>query len=110
MSASSREDIEKEAGFTRDDPRTVHLTEEQEDLREAAEPPFTATDIAANGEDANANGNDLEKVATTASSKPSVNNIKLVPNGGLTAWLQVLASFFLFFNSWVCVLHSLLGT
>lgn len=23
-----------------------------------------------------------------------------VPNGGLTAWLQVLGSFFLFFNSW----------
>lgn len=23
------------------------------------------------------------------------------PNGGLTAWLQVLGSFFLFFNSWV---------
>jgi len=23
-----------------------------------------------------------------------------IPNGGLTAWLQVLGSFFLFFNSW----------
>lgn len=24
------------------------------------------------------------------------------PNGGLTAWLQVLGGFFLFFNTWVC--------
>jgi hypothetical protein len=23
-----------------------------------------------------------------------------IPNGGLTAWLQVLGAFFLFFNSW----------
>jgi len=96
MSASSNEDIEKDAGFARDG-GAPHLTEEQEDLREASEPPFT-TEPAPHGE---ANGNNLEKIATTASSKPSVNNIKLVPNGGLTAWLQVLASFFLFFNSWV---------
>ncbi|KAF2767565.1 MFS general substrate transporter, partial [Teratosphaeria nubilosa] len=33
-------------------------------------------------------------------SKPSINNIKSVPNGGLTAWLQVLGSFFLFWNTW----------
>lgn len=25
------------------------------------------------------------------------------PNGGLTAWLQVLGGFFLFFNTWVCL-------
>lgn len=43
------------------------------------------------------NGAELE---TVASSKPSVNNIRSVPNGGLTAWLQVLGSFFLFFNTW----------
>lgn len=24
------------------------------------------------------------------------------PNGGTTAWLQVLGGFFLFFNTWVC--------
>ncbi|EME77224.1 uncharacterized protein MYCFIDRAFT_191418 [Pseudocercospora fijiensis CIRAD86] len=29
-----------------------------------------------------------------------LNNIKSVPNGGLWAWLQVLGSFFLFFNTW----------
>jgi len=30
-----------------------------------------------------------------------------IPNGGLTAWLQVLGSFVLFLNSWYCchVLH-----
>ncbi|KAF2718850.1 MFS general substrate transporter [Polychaeton citri CBS 116435] len=33
-------------------------------------------------------------------AKPSVSNINSVPDGGLTAWLQVLGSFFLFFNSW----------
>lgn len=40
------------------------------------------------------------ELETIASSKPSVNNIRSVPNGGLTAWLQVLGSFFLFFNTW----------
>ena len=34
------------------------------------------------------------------SSRPSVNNIKSVPNGGTRAWLQVLSSFFVFFNTW----------
>ena len=28
---------------------------------------------------------------------PSVTDL---PNGGLTAWLQVVGAFFLFFNSW----------
>jgi hypothetical protein len=26
------------------------------------------------------------------------------PNGGTTAWLQVLGGFFLFFNTWVCTI------
>lgn len=30
----------------------------------------------------------------------SVNDASAIPNGGLQAWLQVLGSFFLFFNSW----------
>ncbi|KAK5012603.1 hypothetical protein LTR60_004295, partial [Cryomyces antarcticus] len=34
------------------------------------------------------------------SKNPSVNNVNAIPNGGLTAWLQVAGSFFLFFNSW----------
>ena len=32
--------------------------------------------------------------------KASVNNMSAIPNGGLVAWLQVLGSFTLFFNSW----------
>lgn len=33
-------------------------------------------------------------------SRPSINNAAAIPNGGLTAWLQVLGAFFLFFNTW----------
>jgi len=36
----------------------------------------------------------------TVSKTHSVNNINSIPNGGLRAWLQVVGSFFLFFNSW----------
>ncbi|KAF2203387.1 MFS general substrate transporter [Delitschia confertaspora ATCC 74209] len=41
--------------------------------------------------------NGLEPVISVP---PSVNNTSSIPNGGLKAWLQVLGSFFLFFNSW----------
>lgn len=34
------------------------------------------------------------------SRHPSVRDVSSIPNGGLTAWLQVLGSFFLLFNSW----------
>lgn len=83
-SSLSDVDIEKEAG--------PHLTEQEEDLIEASQPPFTEEAL-----EPATDGGALEKVV---SSKPSVNNIKSVPNGGLWAWLQVLGSFFLFFNSW----------
>jgi len=79
-----------------------HLTQQQEDLLEAAEPPFTVHDR----EDVEENAGGLHQVRTgtslrqVPSSKPSVNNIRSVPNGGTVAWLQVVASFFLFFNSW----------
>ena len=97
MSNSSSDDIEKQGDFERskeereENVDETHLTEQQEDLREAAQPAFTATDGDAS------NGSPLENVV---SAKPSVNNIKSVPNGGLKAWLQVLGSFFLFFNTW----------
>ena len=42
-------------------------------------------------------GEELEPVQRKVSS---VNDVSKVPNGGLRAWLQVLGSFFLFFNSW----------
>jgi hypothetical protein len=101
MSNSSFEDAEKGPRHSKDT-GSPHLTQQQEDLLEAAEPPFTyhAHD------DEERNTAELRKVATgtsmqrVPSSKPSVNNIRSVPNGGTKAWLQVLASFFLFFNSW----------
>lgn len=99
MSNSSFDDVEKDAGSNRSkevDAEAPHLTEEQEDVREAAEPPFTAH-VGPASEDQPENGAPLAQVA---SEKPSVNNIKSVPNGGLRAWLQVLGSFFLFWNTW----------
>ena len=42
----------------------------------------------------------LEAVGGPLAKKVSVNNVGAIPNGGLVAWLQVLGSFFLFFNSW----------
>jgi hypothetical protein len=46
----------------------------------------------------------LEKQTTRRSVRSgkavSVNNVSAIPNGGTTAWLQVLGAFFLFFNSW----------
>jgi hypothetical protein len=47
-----------------------------------------------NGTDEDGEG--LEKVK----SKHSVRDAGSIPNGGLWAWLQVLGSFFLLFNSW----------
>ena len=76
-----------------------HLTEHQKEVIEAAEPPFTQHDDDV-FEDDKIEDENLERTATQASSKPSVNNIKHVPNGGLWAWLQVLSSFFLFMNTW----------
>lgn len=96
MSRSSASDLGKEA-----ETRNINqhsnidhdLTTGQKELIEAAEPPFTERESDDKDEQ---DSNDLERVATKASSKPSVNNIKSVPNGGLWAWLQVVSSFFLF--------------
>jgi hypothetical protein len=102
MSDSSFEDTEKGIRHSKDT-GSPHLTQQQEDLLEASEPPFTLHD---HDDEERNNTAELRKVATgtsmqrVPSSKPSVNNIRSVPNGGTTAWLQVLASFFLFFNSW----------
>lgn len=99
MSNSSLEDVEKEIGLPKSEEIDVdepHLTQQQEDLHEAAEPPFTALNGPISESHAG-NGTPLEKIT---SAKPSINNIKSVPNGGLRAWLQVLGSFFLFWNTW----------
>ena len=91
--SSNGSDFEKDVGLEKEIGEK-HLTEAQEDAIESLEPPFTETvDTGA----ANGDGGALTKVQ---SEKPSVNNIKSVPNGGLQAWLQVLSSFFVFFNTW----------
>lgn len=38
--------------------------------------------------------------ATKVSTRVSVNNTSQIPNGGFKAWMQVVGSFFLFFNTW----------
>ena len=87
MSGTSVDDVEQ--GKKEIESKEPYLTQEQEDLREAAEPPFVAVDGSGNG----------APLAPVVSAKPSINNIKSVPNGGLKAWLQVLGSFFLFWNT-----------
>lgn len=37
---------------------------------------------------------------TKVSTRVSVNNTSQIPNGGTMAWMQVVGSFFLFFNTW----------
>lgn len=38
--------------------------------------------------------------ATNVSTRVSVNDTSQIPNGGTMAWIQVVGSFFLFFNTW----------
>lgn len=98
MSRSSHSDVEKEIVLEKDTSQT-RLSEEEEDIYEASQPPFTnvhdpeKSEVNASEE---ADGGPL----TNIESKPSVNNIKSVPNGGAIAWLQVLGVFFVFFNTW----------
>jgi hypothetical protein len=40
------------------------------------------------------------KPALESTQKALANETKTVPNGGLKAWLQVLGTFFIFFNTW----------
>lgn len=100
VSSASSYDAEKDIAFTQkgdDLEAQPHLTQESQDLREAAEPPFSKREDDFQESAQEHDGSQLEPVQ---SSRPSINNIRSVPNGGTTAWLQVLASFFLFFNSW----------
>ena len=71
-----------------DDEKEVELPAESIESNQAAEDdsdPVPATVV------------ELEPVTTKAHS---VNQVDSIPNGGLIAWLQVLGSFFIFFNSW----------
>lgn len=101
MSNSSFDDyVEKEATVLEsNNPASseAQLTEQEKDLLEASQPPFTQPlspdETIAKAE----HGSALEPVAST---RPSVNDLKAVPNGGLWAWLQVVGSFFIFWNAW----------
>lgn len=112
MSHSSvSDDLEKDQVGNGKPSAQPHLTEAQEDLIDAGTLPFTEKDDverdlqgrdAGDGDGEGGAGDALSRM----SSRPSVNNIKSVPNGGLRAWLQVLSSFFVFFNvSRVAMLH-----
>ena len=94
--SSNASDFEKEVGLEKEIGEK-HLTEAQEDAIESLEPPFTERVEPIHSGVVDDDGGALTKVQ---SEKPSVNNIKSVPNGGLQAWLQVLSSFFVFFNTW----------
>lgn len=107
MSHSSTSELEKEQqnGDVEKETAVPRLTEAQEDLIEAgAHLPFTEKeDVERNSEgddgvrDGGEGGGD-DGALSRVSSRPSVSNIKSVPNGGLRAWLQVLSTFFVFFN------------
>ncbi|KAK3724164.1 hypothetical protein LTR37_001288 [Vermiconidia calcicola] len=95
--SSTASDFEKDTAVEKDVGQT-HLTEGQADLVEASEPHFI---IHEDDKIPNASTErDGESLKRVASEKPSVNNIKSVPNGGAKAWMQVLSSFFIFFNTW----------
>ena len=49
---------------------------------------------------AKGSGNDLEAPAPAPAPAPPMPAANAVPNGGLTAWLQVVGSFFLMMNCW----------
>ena len=48
-------------------------------------------------------GTNVGEQLEPSKSRPSINNAAAIPDGGLTAWLQVLGAFFLFFNTWYVV-------
>ncbi|KAK4553601.1 hypothetical protein LTR86_009397 [Recurvomyces mirabilis] len=93
---SSYGDVEKDSGWEKSGGahENQQITQHEEDIIESLEPPFTENE---DSHEAGKDGAALEKVT---SAKPSINNIKSVPNGGLKAWLQVLGSFFVYWNAW----------
>lgn len=98
MSRSSNSDVEKEIVLEKETSQ-ARLSEEEEDLFEASQPPFTNLEDVEKQPAETAEETDGGPL-TNVDSKPSVNNIRSVPNGGTKAWLQVLGVFFVFFNTW----------
>ena len=113
--ASDLSDFEKDVGAEKAIERGTNLGHEEHDRDQqdhdqdqykyhdfgAAQTSFAIPDANRDGSftgDRNNDGTaDLEQVA---SEKPSINNIKSVPNGGFRAWMQVVGVFFIFLNSW----------
>ncbi|KAK5169418.1 uncharacterized protein LTR77_005394 [Saxophila tyrrhenica] len=101
MSRSSTSDEgEKDIGVRKEAGYGEHNEEhEHDDLAEALQPNFAAhDDIEKSTEQPVQDGDGA--TLTKVQSQYSVNNVKSVPDGGATAWLQVLCSFFVFFNTW----------
>ncbi len=98
MSTSSTSEIDRTA--LEKDLGQQHLSEKDEDFLEASQPRFTAEEFEDEDhvDDQAKDGADGAELAKTE-SKPSINNIRSVPNGGGKAWLQVLGTFFVFVGS-----------
>jgi hypothetical protein len=78
---------------------SVHSAQRPEQYDRIGEKDLQTTDQDQAVGEEQANENVGEKLEPSK-SRPSINNAAAIPNGGLTAWLQVLGAFFLFFNSW----------
>lgn len=97
--ASLRPSSSRGTGSSKDEPSDIEKrreVEEEEDIHQDS-----STEVDGDG---NASKEDIEN-ATAApvvkkDTRISVNDLSKIPNGGLRAWLQVLGSFFLFFNTW----------
>lgn len=69
-------------------------------------PPVVPNEQAAPSNEAVVNEKDVEAAAPRA---PPPNFLGNVPNGGLQAWLQVIAGFSLFFNTWGMRTHIMIS-
>jgi hypothetical protein len=99
MSDSSFKEAARQSKRISNDP---YLTQQHQIIVGAPEPPFAGdndSDIELNTA---GQRHSLRQFPSNRQSanRLSASNIRSVPNGGTIAWLQVLASFFLFFNSW----------
>ncbi|PNS15737.1 hypothetical protein CAC42_4189 [Sphaceloma murrayae] len=101
----SRADVEKDAGLSGSGKQNSFADSSSEEHYEPEIAPLGGPSKQ------NTTAGDIEKVQSRRSvrskislksSAPatSVNDASSIPDGGLQAWLQVLGSFFLFFNHW----------
>lgn len=82
--------------MTSDARQHTHSMEQEEEAEDQYESTSQASGNEPKVEEQQAAGAPVEKI----DSRHSANSISTVPNGGLTAWLQVLGAWCLFFNSW----------